>query len=82
MLQILLSRPGTAPIVAQPRATRPPRRWQLPPDHPITAPGYSARRSAMAKEIGLGRGRKTANAAPPADPEPAPSTSVNTGRDQ
>ena len=46
-------------------------RWQLPPDHPITAPGYSARRSAMAKQIGLGRGRKTANAAPPAEPEPA-----------
>src|SRR5271167_495976 len=45
-------------------------RWQLPPDHPITAPGYSARRSAMAKQIGLGR--KTANAAPPAEPEPAP----------
>ncbi|HEX3340395.1 MAG TPA: MucR family transcriptional regulator [Pseudolabrys sp.] len=47
-------------------------RWHLPPDHPITAPGYSARRSAMAKQIGLGRGRKTANAAPPAEPEPAP----------
>ncbi|HEY3619458.1 MAG TPA: MucR family transcriptional regulator, partial [Candidatus Sulfotelmatobacter sp.] len=47
-------------------------RWQLPPDHPITAPGYSVRRSAMAKLIGLGRGRKTANAAPPAEPEPAP----------
>ena len=39
-------------------------RWHLPPDHPITAPGYSARRSAMAKQIGLGRGRKSA-AAPP-----------------
>ena len=47
-------------------------RWQLPPDHPITAPGYSARRSAMAKQIGLGRGRKMATAAPPAEPEPAP----------
>ena len=39
-------------------------RWQLPPDYPITAPGYSARRSAMAKEIGLGRGRKSAAASP------------------
>jgi predicted transcriptional regulator len=47
-------------------------RWQLPPDHPITAPGYSVRRSAMAKLIGLGRGRKTANAAPPAEPAPTP----------
>jgi predicted transcriptional regulator len=42
-------------------------RWQLPPDHPIITPGYSARRSALAKELGLGRGRKTANAAPPAE---------------
>jgi predicted transcriptional regulator len=30
-------------------------RWKLPPDHPVTAPAYSARRSAMAKQIGLGR---------------------------
>jgi predicted transcriptional regulator len=36
--------------VAQYRA-----RWNLPPDHPVTAPAYSAWRSAMAKEIGLGR---------------------------
>ena len=40
-------------------------RWQLPPDHPIIAPDYSARRSALAKEFGLGRGRKTARAALP-----------------
>ena len=32
-------------------------RWNLKPDHPITAPGYSERRSAMARQIGLGRGR-------------------------
>ena len=25
-------------------------RWQLPPDHPITAPEYSARCSALAKD--------------------------------
>ena len=30
-------------------------RWNLSPHHPVTAPGYSARRSAMAKAIGLGR---------------------------
>src|SRR5438132_2993553 len=30
-------------------------RWKLPADHPITAPGYSERRSTMAKRIGLGR---------------------------
>jgi predicted transcriptional regulator len=43
-------------------------RWQLPPDHPITAPGYSARRSAMAKELGFGRRRKATSAALP-EPE-------------
>jgi predicted transcriptional regulator len=30
-------------------------RWKLPTDHPITAPGYSERRSTMAKRIGFGR---------------------------
>src|SRR5208282_4523971 len=30
-------------------------RWKLSPDHAVTAPAYSARRSTMAKEIGLGR---------------------------
>lgn len=30
-------------------------KWGLPPDYPMVAPAYSARRSAMAKEIGLGR---------------------------
>src|ERR1700680_1913739 len=28
-------------------------RWRLPPDHPITAPAYSERRSTMAKQITL-----------------------------
>ncbi len=32
-------------------------RWNLPPDHPVTAPGYSERKSTMAKQLGLGRGR-------------------------
>jgi predicted transcriptional regulator len=49
-------------------------RWRLPPDHPITAPGYSARRSVMAKELGLGRGRQAAKITSPAEPEPAPPT--------
>ncbi len=30
-------------------------RWKLSPDHAVTAPAYSARRSTMAREIGLGR---------------------------
>jgi predicted transcriptional regulator len=29
--------------------------WGLPSTYPMTAPGYSATRSAMAKKIGLGR---------------------------
>ncbi|MGC2199120.1 MAG: MucR family transcriptional regulator [Stellaceae bacterium] len=33
------------------------RRWDLPSDHPLTSPAYSERRSAMAKELGLGRKR-------------------------
>jgi len=32
-------------------------RWNLKLDHPVTAPGYSERRSTMAKQFGLGRGR-------------------------
>ena len=32
------------------------RRWNLPPDYPMVAPAYAARRSAFAKQIGLGRG--------------------------
>jgi predicted transcriptional regulator len=41
-------------------------RWRLPSDHPTTAPAYSERRSAMAKQLGLGR--KPA----PVEPSPAP----------
>ncbi len=32
-------------------------RWNLPRDHPMTAPSYSERRSGLAKQLGLGRGR-------------------------
>ena len=32
------------------------RRWSLPPDYPMVAPAYAARRSDFAKKIGLGRG--------------------------
>ena len=38
------------------------RKWGLPPDYPMVAPVYAARRSDFAKQIGLGkgvRGRKT-----------------------
>ncbi len=45
------------------------KRWSLPSDHPLTAPAYSAQRSTLAKELGLGRGgRQTPREAPPAAP--------------
>ncbi len=31
------------------------RRWGLPDDYPMVAPDYAARRSALAREAGLGR---------------------------
>ena len=43
-------------------------RWKLAPDHPVTAPGYSELRSAVAKKLGLGRGRRQ----PVISPAPAP----------
>ncbi|MFU0503994.1 Ros/MucR family transcriptional regulator [Pseudaminobacter sp. NGMCC 1.201702] len=33
-------------------------RWNLAPDYPVVAPEYAASRSAMAKEMGLGRKRE------------------------
>ena len=38
-------------------------RWGLPTDYPMVAPNYAERRSQFAKEIGLGRTRRT-------EPEP------------
>jgi len=44
-------------------------KWGLPKDYPMVSPNYSAARSALAKESGLGqKGRK------PATPAPAPRT--------
>jgi predicted transcriptional regulator len=39
-------------------------RARLPREHPITAPGYSERRSGLAKQIGLGRGRRASKEQP------------------
>ena len=47
------------------------KRWGLKSSHPLTAPAYSERRSAMAKGLGLGRGAPT-ETAPPATPAQAP----------
>jgi predicted transcriptional regulator len=32
-------------------------KWGLPADYPLVAPNYAAKRSAFAKEIGLGKTR-------------------------
>jgi predicted transcriptional regulator len=40
------------------------KRWGLAKDYPMVAPAYAARRSELAKQIGLGR-------KPAAEPEPA-----------
>jgi predicted transcriptional regulator len=37
-------------------------KFELPPEYPLTAPDYASIRSAMAKRIGLGRGRREAMA--------------------
>jgi predicted transcriptional regulator len=33
-------------------------KWKLPSDYPMVAPEYAAKRSALAKSIGLGKLRK------------------------
>src|SRR5215472_15029749 len=47
-------------------------RWNLPREHPIVAPGYSERRSSLAKQLGLGRGARTSDPDTPV-PESKPS---------
>jgi predicted transcriptional regulator len=41
------------------------KRWRLRHDHPLTAPAYSERRSALAKQLGLGRKPKMDAASEP-----------------
>jgi len=52
-------------------------RWNLSREHAITAPSYSERRSGLAKQLGLGRGRRASREEPeavapatPAAPQP------------
>ena len=47
------------------------QRWGLPSDYPMVAPEYAARRSELAKSIGLGRGGKRAQTAPAVAPAPS-----------
>jgi predicted transcriptional regulator len=53
-------------------------RWGLSADYPMVAPDYAARRSTLAKQIGLGR--KPAAAAPAPEPMAAAETSAKKGR--
>ena len=46
-------------------------RWRLSTEHPLTAPGYSERRSAFAKGIGLGRRPQGVDSADGGEPENA-----------
>lgn len=47
-------------------------RWDLPKEYPMVAPNYAKQRSALAKQLGLGR--------KPAEPEPAPEPAKPRGR--
>ena len=47
------------------------KRWGLRQDHPLTAPAYSEHRSALAKQLGLGRKSRTQEAPEPATGESA-----------
>jgi predicted transcriptional regulator len=45
-------------------------RWNLPREHAMTSPAYSERRSTMAKQSGLGRGRRVSSkSGKPPEPE-------------
>jgi len=48
------------------------RRWNLASDHPLTAPGYSERRSDFAKQFGLGRRAQVGTEQASPDPQPPP----------
>jgi predicted transcriptional regulator len=44
-------------------------RWKLRPEHPLIAPEYSQRRSAIAKQLGLGRSRPPVTATESPEPD-------------
>jgi predicted transcriptional regulator len=56
-------------------------RWNLPREHLMTAPAYSERRSGLAKQIGLGRGRRSSREEPePIAPEIPPTAQPRSRR--
>jgi predicted transcriptional regulator len=54
------------------------RKWGLAPTYPMVAPGYSKRRSELARALGLGQRRRTVEPTPA--PEGARPTSGRRGR--
>jgi predicted transcriptional regulator len=60
------------------------QRWGLSRDYPMTAPNYTNERSALAKQIGLGRGGRAIAApeTPPATPPAPPAASGKAGSDK
>ena len=54
------------------------QKWSLPPTYPMVAPGYSKRRSELARALGLGQRRRTVEPTP--TPEGARPTSGRRGR--
>jgi predicted transcriptional regulator len=55
--------------------------WNLPREHPMVAPGYSERRSDLAKQIGLGKGRRASRQEPEAGaPEEPPAAQTRSRR--
>ena len=56
-------------------------RWNLPREHRMTAPSYSERRSTLAKQLGLGRGRRPSTEGPePVTPEEPPAAQPRSRR--
>ena len=47
-------------------------KWGLPSSYPMVAPSYAAQRSALAKELGLGRKRAEPSSPPEAGTQPDP----------
>ena len=56
------------------------RRWGLKSDHPLTAPAYSERRSAISKELGLGHKAAIATSSVTPAPVQADQTTAVTPR--
>ena len=56
------------------------KRWNLPAEHPLTAPNYSEQRSSLAKELGLGHGTRQEARAARSETEAAPPFRPRRGR--